>query len=145
VHKPSVCATNLLLRDFLVAKPYAATETDRGYPDNLHLEIENCIPVLKRLKRRPDPEGRAQLEQMMKDRLQQTGIMEVLVDTQHWLIWVRRFGPISGHDAKLGDPFGRYNGFWKQSLPPPKHGLKQISVEQPRRARRVPGPPVCGR
>jgi len=65
VHKPSVYATNLLLRDFLVAKPYAATETDRGYPDNVHLEIENCIPVLKHLKRRPDPGGRAQQEQMM--------------------------------------------------------------------------------
>jgi hypothetical protein len=85
-----------------------AVETDRAYPDNVHLGIENGVPVLKRLTRKPDPEGRAHLEQMIKDRLQPTGIMEVLVDTQHWLDWTRRFGPISGHDAKLDDPVGRY-------------------------------------
>lgn len=85
-----------------------ALETDRVYPDNAHLEIENGVPMLKRLKRKPDPEGRAQLEQMIKDRLQATGIMDVLVDTQHWLDWTRRFGPISGHEAKLDDPAGRY-------------------------------------
>jgi hypothetical protein len=62
-----------------------AHETNRAYPDNAHLEIENRIPALKRLKRKPDPEGRAHLEQMVKDRLQPTGIIEVLVDTQHWL------------------------------------------------------------
>jgi TnpA family transposase len=85
-----------------------AADTDRGYPDNAHLEIENGVPVLKRLKRKPDPDGRARLEQMIKDRLEPTGIMEVLVDTQHWLNWTQRFGPISGHDAKLDDPVGRY-------------------------------------
>jgi hypothetical protein len=85
-----------------------AIEIDRAYPENAHLEIENGVPVLKRLKRKPDPEGRARLDQMIKDRLQPTGIMEVLVDTQHWLDWTRRFGPISGHDAKLDDPIGRY-------------------------------------
>lgn len=85
-----------------------AIETDRAYPENVHLEIENGIPMLKRLKRKPDPEGRARLEQMIKERLQPTGIMEVLVDTQHWLDWTRRFAPISGHDAKLDDPVGRY-------------------------------------
>jgi len=85
-----------------------AIETDRAYPENVHLEIENGIPMLKRLKRKPYPEGRARLEQMIKERLQPTGIMEVLVDTQHWLDWTRRFGPISVYDAKLDDPVGRY-------------------------------------
>jgi hypothetical protein len=85
-----------------------AHETDRAYPDNAHLEIENGIPTLKRLKKKPDTEGRARLEQMVKERLHPTGIMEVLVDTQHWLDWIRRFGPISGHDTKLDDPTGRY-------------------------------------
>jgi hypothetical protein len=32
----------------------------------------------------------------------------VLARTGYWIEWWRRFGPASGHDPKLKDPFGRY-------------------------------------
>ena len=36
------------------------------------------------------------------------GVLEALADTEHWLDWTRHFGPVSGFEAKLDRPRGRY-------------------------------------
>ncbi|GAA1141710.1 transposase [Streptomyces javensis] len=35
-------------------------------------------------------------------------LMGIVARTAYWVEWWRRFGPPSGHDPKLADPFGRY-------------------------------------
>ena len=35
----------------------AANQADKGFPENQYLQIENGEPILKRLRRNPDPEG----------------------------------------------------------------------------------------
>ncbi len=86
----------------------AAGAADDGFLENEHLRIENGKPVLKRLQRQADPPGRRELEQMLGERMGEVGILDALLDTEHWLGWTKSFGPISGLDAKLTNPSERY-------------------------------------
>jgi TnpA family transposase len=86
----------------------AARTADEGFPDNDFLQIENGEPALKRLQRKPEPAGRAHLDQRLTEHMTEVGILDVLTDTEHWLDWTRFFGPISGHDMKLDNPHERY-------------------------------------
>lgn len=86
----------------------AAEATDRGFPGNAHLRIENGEPVLRRVGKAATPSGLADLEQLIADRLEPLHLLDALRDTEHWLGWSRRFGPVSGHDTKLDDPVPRY-------------------------------------
>ncbi len=86
----------------------AAAKADQGFPENEYLHIENGEPVLKRLRREPDPEGLQRFDRLVKDRMTPVGILDALVDTQEWLNWTKHFGPISGHDPKLENPRQRY-------------------------------------
>ena len=81
---------------------------DDNFPANEYLRIENGEPVLKRLQRKPGPEGLSRLEQQLVKRMTHVDIVDALSDTEHWLNWSRFFGPISGHDAKLENPRERY-------------------------------------
>src|SRR5262249_1520895 len=87
---------------------------DDNFPANEYLRIENGEPVLKRLQRKPEPEGLLSLEQQLAERMAAVDIIDALSDTEHWLNWSRYFGPISGHDAKLENPRERYliTTFW---------------------------------
>ena len=86
----------------------AAKRADDNFPANEYLRIENGEPVLKRLPRKPEPEGLLRLEQQLAERMMAVDIIDALSDTEHWLNWSRYFGPISGHDAKLENPRERY-------------------------------------
>jgi TnpA family transposase len=86
----------------------AAKRADDNFPANEYLRIENSEPVLKRLPRKPQPEGLLWLEQQLAERMVAVDIIDALSDTEHWLNWSRYFGPISGHDAKLENPRERY-------------------------------------
>ncbi|HET9107133.1 MAG TPA: Tn3 family transposase [Steroidobacteraceae bacterium] len=85
-----------------------ASTTDRGFPDNEHVEIVDGEPVVKRLRAREVADGAAFLERLLKARLAPAGVLEALADTEHWLNWTRHFGPVSGFEAKLERPRERY-------------------------------------
>ncbi len=86
----------------------AAKVADDSFPDNEYLKIENGEPVLKRLRKKPEPSSLRRVEQLLTDRMEAVDIIDALSDTEHWLNWTRFFGPISGHDAKLANPRERY-------------------------------------
>ena len=86
----------------------AAVETDRGFPNNEFLRIEDGEPVLGRLPGRRESKNVKALERRMAERIEPLDILDVLVDTENWLNWTRFFGPISGHDAKLDAARARY-------------------------------------
>jgi hypothetical protein len=86
----------------------AAKRANDNFPANEYLRIENGEPVLKRLQRKPEPEGLSRLEQQLVEHMTHVDIVDALSDTEHWLNWSRFFGPISGHDAKLENPRERY-------------------------------------
>jgi TnpA family transposase len=85
-----------------------ASATDRGFPENEHVEIVGGEPVVRRLRGREAADGAAFLERLLKARLVPAGVLEALADTEHWLGWTRHFGPISGFEAKLERPRERY-------------------------------------
>ena len=85
-----------------------ASATDRGFPDNEHVEIVDGELLVKRLRAREAADGVAFLERLLKARLVPAGVLEALADTEHWLNWTRHFGPVSGFEAKLDRPRERY-------------------------------------
>ena len=85
-----------------------AAATDRGFPENEHVEIVDGEPVVKRLRARDATDSTAFLERLVKARLVPAGVLEALADTEHRLGWTRHFGPVSGFEAKLERPRERY-------------------------------------
>lgn len=87
-----------------------ARTTDRTFPANKAVRIENGEPVIARAEPRPDPAGLPALDALLAARMeaQPVALLDALADTVHWLDWTRFFGPLSGFDAKLDDPLARY-------------------------------------
>ena len=81
-----------------------AAATDASFPSNETVRIEDGIPKLSRLGRRPDVARTKELERLIAERLQPINILDVLVDTENWLGWTKFFGPISGYDARIPNP-----------------------------------------
>jgi hypothetical protein len=95
------------LQDRLTA---AAAAADSGYPDNegLFIDPKTGVPTLERYKADERRPSAVKLEQAIKSRLPERSLLGVLARTAYWIEWWRRFGPASGHDPKLKDPFSRY-------------------------------------
>ena len=85
-----------------------AAATDSSFPENEAVRIEKGEPVLSRLERKAIPTQLKDLEHLLSSRMEPVGILDVIADTENWLGWSNVFGPLSGHDAKLEDPRGRY-------------------------------------
>jgi TnpA family transposase len=86
----------------------AIRTTDAAFPANTALTIEAGEPVLRRLKKQPEPEGFALIDRLLSERLPERSIVDVLTDTEHWLNWTAAFGPLSGFASRLGSPRQRY-------------------------------------
>ncbi|MBT2401420.1 Tn3 family transposase [Streptomyces sp. ISL-100] len=95
------------LKDKLTA---AAAAADAGYPDNedLFIDPSTGVPSLKRRRAEGQRASAEKLEQEIKARLPERSLLGILARTAFWIEWWRRFGPASGSDPKLTDPFGRY-------------------------------------
>lgn len=85
-----------------------ARETDRSFPENDAIRIENGEPVLAKVPRRKTPARLAWLEATIRKEMPQTPILDALADTENLLRWTRCFGPLSGLDTKLENPLERY-------------------------------------
>ena len=78
--------------------------TDAAFPTNTALTIDDGEPVLRRLKKQPEPEGLALIDRLLSERMPECNIVDVLTDTEHWLHWTAAFGPLSGFEARLTSP-----------------------------------------
>jgi hypothetical protein len=86
-----------------------AQRVDAAYPANTALTIdEDGTPHLKRLPAQPVPDDLATLEALVKARLPERHLLDVLKNVQYWVGYTRHFGPPSGADPKLADPVLRY-------------------------------------
>jgi TnpA family transposase len=82
---------------------------DATYPENTALTIDDeGTPHLKRLQARPLPEDLHTIEAVLKDRMPERHLLDILKDVQHWVGYTRHFGPPSGADPQLADPVLRY-------------------------------------
>jgi Tn3 transposase DDE domain len=97
--------------DALRAKLAAhAAAVDAGFPENTDLTIDQAtgVPTLKRRRAKNVENGGLVLEELIKQRMPERTLLEILARTAYWLEWWRRFGPASGSDPKLQDPLLRY-------------------------------------
>ncbi|MGM9349768.1 hypothetical protein [Streptomyces salinarius] len=96
------------LQDKLTAS--AAAAADAGYPDNegLIIDPETGIPSLKAHRSEGQRASAKALEQEIKARMPERSQLGIISRTAYWVEWWRRFGPASGNEPKLKDPFGRY-------------------------------------
>jgi len=86
-----------------------AQRVDATYPDNTALTIDkDGTPHLKRLHAQPVPDGLHTLEALLKERLPERHLLDILKNVHHWIAYTRHFGPPSGAEAKLAEPVARY-------------------------------------
>ena len=82
---------------------------DASFPDNTELTIDEAgKPHLKRLKAQPLPEELATLEALLKERMPERHLLDVLKNVHHEVKYTRHFGPPSGADPKLPEAVSRY-------------------------------------
>jgi TnpA family transposase len=82
---------------------------DSSFPDNSELTLDATgTPHLKRLKAQPIPEELETLEALLKERMPERHLLDILKHVQDWVGYTRHFGPPSGADHKLTDPISRY-------------------------------------
>lgn len=85
-----------------------ANKVDREFPFSESLRIENGEPILTKCDKKKTPAQLSKLKKLIEERTDDISILDVFADTDHWLNWTRFLGPISGHDAKIGNPRQRY-------------------------------------
>src|SRR5439155_322248 len=86
-----------------------AQRVDAAYPANTTLTMdEDGTPHLKRLPAQPLPDDLPALEAILKARLPERHLLDVLKNVQYWVGYTRHFGPPSGADPKLAEPVLRY-------------------------------------
>jgi hypothetical protein len=78
-----------------------ATTTDASFPANTSACLEDGKILLRKLERRALPEGFPQLQALIRERMLEDNIVDILTDIDHWLHWTRYFGPFSGFEPKL--------------------------------------------
>lgn len=87
----------------------AARDVDTGFPDNSQLSIDpDGVPHLKRQKSTALPDGLEAFEAMVRERMPERHLLDILKHAHHWAGYTRHFGPPSGSDPKLEDATKRY-------------------------------------
>jgi TnpA family transposase len=89
-----------MLRDQLRAK---CLEVDARLPENVDTDIINGRLVLKKLKRTAISQAILAVDQLITDRLEETSIVDVLVDVTHWMDLDKHFKPLSGTESRIKD------------------------------------------
>jgi hypothetical protein len=86
-----------------------AQQVDAAYPANTALTLdEDGTPHLKRLPAQPMPDGLPTLEALLKARLPERHLLDILKNVHYWVGYTRHFGPLSGTERKLSSPVLRY-------------------------------------
>jgi TnpA family transposase len=81
-----------------------AASVDRGRPENRELIInEKGEPSLKRLQAKATPQGLAQLEEALREKIPERHLLDVLARIDHVTDFTRHFGPLSGNEPKTAD------------------------------------------
>jgi TnpA family transposase len=81
-----------------------AANVDRTRPENRELIInDKGEPSLKRLQAKAAPQGLAQLEEALREKIPERHLLDVLARIDHVTDFTRHFGPLSGNEPKTAD------------------------------------------
>lgn len=85
-----------------------AAVTDRRFPDNAYLDLDENGPILRKHTKDAAPAALAGIDKRIREQMPANNILDILVDAEGWLNLHRQFGPVSGFDSKLDDPRKRF-------------------------------------
>jgi TnpA family transposase len=86
-----------------------AQKHEAAYPNNMEFSVKpNGDLWLARLKAKDTVPGVDELTEMIKYRMPQRNILDIIVNTLKTLNWCKSFGPISGFESKIKDPLMSY-------------------------------------
>jgi len=87
----------------------AAERVDAAFPENTDLTIDaDGRPHLKRIARQAKPEGLEAFRELVKARLPERHLLDVLKFVHHWVNYTHHFGPPSGAITKMADAVSKY-------------------------------------
>jgi hypothetical protein len=84
------------------------TRVDLSFPKNESLQWCDDKLVIKKTKKTIDSQKLILIESLIRERLKEVNLLDILTDTELWLNWTRFFHPVSGHEAKIESPIARY-------------------------------------
>jgi TnpA family transposase len=84
------------------------TRVDLSFPKNQSVEWCDDKLVIKKTKKTVETQKLVLIESLIKERLREVNLLDILIDTELWLNWTRFFHPISGHETKIENFVSRY-------------------------------------
>lgn len=81
----------------------ACLDVDARFPDNADADIVNGRLLLRKLKRTEISQAIAAVDGLITERLEETSIVDVLVDVTHWMDMEKHFKPLSGVESRIKD------------------------------------------
>jgi len=79
----------------------AATTMDKGFPDNKYVHLEDGSLVVSPVKASPKDPNYQFVDEQLKKRMKQVGILDILARSEQWLQLSKDFGQLSGYKAKM--------------------------------------------
>ena len=95
------------LREVLTVKAKLVDDNYHEIPDFV-INEEDGRPVLKKYDAKPKNERAEKLEQIIRARMPERTLLDILSNAQHYIGWTNEFGPLSGTDSKLDNPIEKY-------------------------------------
>ncbi len=94
------------LKKMLTEKAHYVDQNYFNMPD--FIINEEGRPVLKKYEPKPKSEYAEKLENLIRSRLPERSLMDILVNAHHHTGWANEFGPISGTEGKLDNAIEKY-------------------------------------
>ena len=86
-----------------------AQKLDETYPENKEFSVDSDGNLwLAKLKAKQKIPGVDELTEIIRSRMPQRNILDIIVDTIKTLNWCKPFGPITGFESKVKDPLMSY-------------------------------------
>lgn len=86
-----------------------AQKLEDAYPENKEFSVDSNGDLwLAKLKAKKKVPGVDELTEMIRSRMPQRNILDIIADTLKTLNWCKSFGPISGFESKTKDPLMSY-------------------------------------
>jgi TnpA family transposase len=83
-------------------------KADQRFPDDELVRIENGQLVIGRPKPEEVSPEIAVISSLLKDRLEKVNLLDMIINVEQWLDLNRLFGPLSGNESRVDDPFLRF-------------------------------------
>lgn len=85
-----------------------AAQVDQKFPDNSFVTFKQGKLLLKKKKRQEASAEWKKLDQIFNERMPETNVLDVLVETVSWLNLSQDFGPVSGLSSRIDNPQVRF-------------------------------------